>query len=94
MRLRMIFTASKTFMRYEMLEMMRVIVSGIIADEELALEIEEVALVSDYSGNSRDADMLRVLSNLHRSKAVQLREKLAVVSSKYDKLYGYDRNLD
>ncbi|NGM37403.1 MULTISPECIES: hypothetical protein [Methylobacterium] len=90
----MIFTASKTFMRYEMLEMMRVIVSGIIADEELALEIEEVALVSDYSGNSRDADMLRVLSNLHRSKAVQLREKLAVVSSKYDKLYGYDRNLD
>lgn len=81
-------------MRYEMLEMMRVIVSGIIADEELALEIEEVALVSDYSGNSRDADMLRVLSNLHRSKAVQLREKLAVVSSKYDKLYGYDRNLD
>lgn len=77
-------------MRYEMLEMMRVIVSGIIADEELALKIEENALALYYSGKSRDADMLRVLSNLHRSKAVQLRGNLEDISSKYNALYGYN----
>ncbi|TGD93724.1 hypothetical protein [Methylobacterium nonmethylotrophicum] len=70
-------------MRIAMLEMMRTICSGIIADESLAENIAELSLKFRLHGNVDDAGMLYTLSEFHRYNAAKMREELDGVTDQY-----------
>lgn len=66
-------------MRQELVELLRMLARGIEADEAMARDLSEIALLIEQQGRGADPERLRRLARHHTVKAMELRGRLAAL---------------
>ncbi len=70
----------------EAFELMRVLFSGIVADEARAMEVARIADEADRRGRHGEAEALRVVARHHRIRSLEARAHIAMLDDAFGPL--------